>query len=756
MDPDQIFMNKKDAGEILKEGLSWYAEHTPDNIAIISDGRSISYRELYRSVERLMDELQGYVTDSSVVVAIRFEDPVRHMITSLALLLMGISQVSIGRKESLPSQKNIIMQTGAGLLIEDKNDLPDLCFETILLNDDLSLVLRSTAIDKTNIYTSFSSHKQKRTALIVIGSGTTGRPKTIAIDFEILGVLIQRDIAIRPFEEGEKHYSVTVLDYYTAKRRALGCLLSGVTLLLPSRSIKKIVSFCNEYKVDHLSLTTVQAMRILEEEKYFPDENKPRLPGLKTLYVGGSPVSEILRETIKNKLSGNLYVVYGSNEFGEATIATPYDQQRHSGTVGKPCPDVSVKIIDDHGKICKSGVKGHICLWSETMMNSYVPQSDTLQKVFTKEGFYPGDMGRLTEDGNLVFEGRSDDMMIYRGVNIYPREIESVLEAHPNVIEAAAFPLTTKEHEQIPVATVSINAPTEEAELVQWCTGELGWKGPQRIFFVQNLPRNDAGKVKKNILAQKIVEKLANKKAKQKNTEMRKLKPFKKGSSVLVISPHCDDAAFSIGGIIKKYSYKDVKFTILTCFSKSKYMIGNTTATIEEISSMRKKEDHDFYRLCHTANVRLLYLDLPEAPLRKNRAAKHIFSSKLTEDENILITQLARTIALLMKNDTLLLFPSAVGGHIDHVIVNKACSYLAKQHKNHMQYLDLPYTAMVKNIDALVEKNYTEVMVFDIIKEIKKDILSCYPSQLHLEQIEAILGFDFNLNDGLSKEVLLR
>ena len=147
---------------------------------------------------------------------------------------------------------------------------------------------------------------------------------------------------------------------------------------------------------------------------------------------------------------------------------------------------------------------------------------------------------------------------------------------------------------------------------------------------------------------------------------------------------------------------------------------------------------------------------MPEAPLRKNRRAKNIFSFKLTEDEYVLAQKLSQTILSLMDDKTLLLFPSAVGGHIDHVIVKKACLFLVNKHQNYMQYLDLPYAAMINNIDTIIYNKFSTVMMFKINHEVKQNILACYPSQLYQKQIKAILEFDFNDTDDSSKEILFR
>jgi long-chain acyl-CoA synthetase len=101
------------------------------------------------------------------------------------------------------------------------------------------------------------------------------------------------------------------------------------------------------------------------------------------------------------------------------------------------------------------------------------------------------------------FLGRSDDVMIFSGVNIYPREIENVLEMHPAVSEAAAFPFLW-EGEQIPFAAVCLNIPVSEEELKQFCISQMGWRTPQRIIGVDSFPRNGAGKVLKKELAKTV------------------------------------------------------------------------------------------------------------------------------------------------------------------------------------------------------------------------------------------------------------
>ncbi len=497
-----------DAGKMITAALERSTKEHSEEIAVISDDQIFSYGQLYEFVEKLISDLSVVLNKRKIIVGLRFEDPVKHLIASLALLKMKITQVSIDARTPTVIQMEVIDKTGVMFVIQDLADRPPYP-DSVIVGQDYRL----KKIHKTRIAHHFAEKKAGKillesTAFLFMGSGTTGKAKILAVEFDTLSHLIDRDLKIRDFLAGERHYSYSRIDYYTTKRRILGALYRGVTIVLPLKQPKNIVAFCRKYKIDHLSLTTSQAIALIGKEKVYQDTEIPMLPLLKSLFVGSSPVSEELRKKLKKQISENLFVVYGTNEFGEATIAALEDQIRCPETVGRACPGVSIKIVNKDGKECAMGTVGRICLRSDQMMRAYVDDPEATRKAFSKEGYYPGDLGYMTPDGCLVFSGREDDMMIYSGVNIYPREIEQILDSHPQVIESAAFPLPINGHEGIPFAAVRVRMAIPEKELLCFCQEKLQWRAPKRIFFLQEFPRNRAGKVLKKILAEMAKAKL--------------------------------------------------------------------------------------------------------------------------------------------------------------------------------------------------------------------------------------------------------
>ncbi len=499
---EERFLNMK---EFIAFLLKNNANRLSDMPAIISDDIILSYKELYIRVHETILRLETLGICPGMNIALRFNDHIKHLVFYLALLQMEVTQFSLEPKETFRAQEKAVSLTHVTIVIQDLPPEYRLLSQTVHVSPGWDLfplsypwqdIIFQTVTDKTEI-----------PSVIIVGSGTTGEPKIFAIKSSTLLHQTLRDISICPFEPKERFYCYSELYYQFPKRRNIIALFQGLTILLPRSKPDNIVTFCLGQQVDHLTLTGSQAIHLLSQEKMHKSPSR-KLPNLKSLVVSSSLITEPVRQQIFESITDKLFISYGVNEFGNITEATPNDLLQHPGTVGKVTAGVTLSIVDDQGNPCNTGEIGNILVRSADMITSYLNNPKASKTAFTKEGYYPGDLGRLTEDGNLIFEGRKDDMMIYQGVNIYPREIESVLEVHPYVIESAAFPLYSKEQEHIPFAVVSVCRKISEKELLHWCASELGWKGPQRIFFVKTLPRNDAGKVLKRVLAKEMAKML--------------------------------------------------------------------------------------------------------------------------------------------------------------------------------------------------------------------------------------------------------
>jgi long-chain acyl-CoA synthetase len=396
--------------------------------ALIMDDEIITYSEFSELVSKTISSINKIGITPEYSVALRFNSPIGHFIYIFSLLKMGITQVSINPNDVLNIQNKVLSLIDNKVVIQDMPISNSLIEETLFVDDSYSLVSNQFKIKEQKKHN--FSYKDIP-ALVFYGSGTTSNSKIIAINSSVLAEHIIRDSMLADFKNAEHFYTYTDLHYITSKRKIIAALHNGLSIYLPRKKPKNIISFCIDNNIDHLFLTTNQAMIMLSTQNSFKNSSKPLLPRLKSFMVASSMVLEPLRNEIMNTITKIFYVAYDTNEVGQITVAAPEDIKLHVGTVGKALSDVILRVVDDSGEDCKVGKIGNILVKSSNMMSEYPNNSEATKKAFTKDGYYPGDLGRLTEDGNLILEGRKDDMMIFSGVNIYPRELESVLESHP-------------------------------------------------------------------------------------------------------------------------------------------------------------------------------------------------------------------------------------------------------------------------------------------------------------------------------------
>jgi malonyl-CoA/methylmalonyl-CoA synthetase len=199
---------------------------------------------------------------------------------------------------------------------------------------------------------------------------------------------------------------------------------------------------------------------------------------------------------------------YGMSETVMLT-SNPYQGKRKAGTVGAPLPGVGLRLIDDNGQAIApqpglvSGIGG-VQVRGPNVFVGYWNMPEKTREEFTEDGWFKtGDMGRYDEDGYVVLVGRSKDLIITGGYNVYPKEIEMLLDDLAGVEESAVIGLPHPDFgEAVAAAVVARKGTTlsEDALLAQVKGQIANYKVPKRLFVVEQLPRNVMGKVQKNLL----------------------------------------------------------------------------------------------------------------------------------------------------------------------------------------------------------------------------------------------------------------
>jgi len=221
---------------------------------------------------------------------------------------------------------------------------------------------------------------------------------------------------------------------------------------------------------------------------------------------GADCLSEKTLIAFEKKFGKTILEGYGLTEAAPVVTLNP-PGKRKPGSIGKPLPDVEVKVIGEDGEEKERGEIGELIVRGGNVMKGYLGLTEATAAVLKGGWLYTGDMGFMTEDGYLTIAERKNDMFVCRGFNVYPREIENVLRDIPQVEETAVVGYKLKEETEVPVAFIKTAGSISESDIVAYCRKRLAnYKVPKKIFFVNDFPRNSTGKILKKELRAQLQE----------------------------------------------------------------------------------------------------------------------------------------------------------------------------------------------------------------------------------------------------------
>ena len=339
-------------------------------------------------------------------------------------------------------------------------------------------------------------------AAILYTSGTTGRPKGAMLTHRNLVSNIRSTLQAMHVQPGEERFLV-ILPLFHAFA-AMACmflpLMSGSTMVPLSRfdplHVAKMIAAERITLFMGVPSMYVALLRL-------PDAVVPHFETLKFCVSGGAALPVAVMREFEARFGKKIYEGDGPTECSPVTCVNPIGGQTKPGTVGRPVPDVEMKIVDEQGRDVADGTIGEICVRGPNVMKGYWKLPAETKEAFFGDWFRTGDLGTRDADGYFSIVDRRKDMIIVNGMNIYPRIIEEVLARYEGVREAAVVGEPHKMHGEIPVAYVALkeDAAVTIAQLRACCLENLGrHEVPRKFIFLPELPKNAAGKIMKREL----------------------------------------------------------------------------------------------------------------------------------------------------------------------------------------------------------------------------------------------------------------
>ena len=347
--------------------------------------------------------------------------------------------------------------------------------------------------------------------ILMYTSGTTGRPKGVPLRHNAFVVYVLENVDPASPDIKERNLLTVPLYHVAGIQAMLAAIYGGRTLVLMRQfEVKEWMATIQKEQATRAMIVPTMLKRVIDD----PDFSKYNLSSLKVITYGAAPMPfEVISKAIQVMPWARFINAFGQTETA-STITTlgPEDHiiegteeerqkklKRLTSSIGRPLPDVEVKIVDEEENSLPFLQVGEILARGPRVMTGYWKDEQKTSQVMTSDGWLrTGDMGWMDEEGYIYLSGRADDMIIRGGENISPEEVEEVLHSHPKIEEAAVIGVPDPEWGQEPRAVVVLKKGEKVAseEIIEHCRSKLaGFKRPRSVVFIEALPRGAMGKV---------------------------------------------------------------------------------------------------------------------------------------------------------------------------------------------------------------------------------------------------------------------
>jgi acyl-CoA synthetase (AMP-forming)/AMP-acid ligase II len=339
-----------------------------------------------------------------------------------------------------------------------------------------------------------------RVAALIYTSGTTGVPKGVMLSHRNLLFMAEGSAKVRSVSPEDRLYGVLPMSHAVGLSVVLlGSLIAGASLYLTPRFDPMTARVMLEKDRITLLLGTPAIFTQLLQYAKLRKLSSLTFPSLRIISSSGAPLDAATKAGIESLFGMVLHNGYGVTECSPTVALTRPEAPRTDTSIGPMFPGVDIKLVGSDGQAAPAGGVGELRVRGPNIMKGYYRAPEETAAAIDPEGWFnTRDLARL-EDGNLFIVGRTKDLIVHRGFNVYPAEVESVLNAHPEVVQSAVVGLSVAGDEEI-IAFVQLLPETAltPSDLAEYAGQHLApYKRPSQIVIVQAMPTTASGKIAK-------------------------------------------------------------------------------------------------------------------------------------------------------------------------------------------------------------------------------------------------------------------
>lgn len=479
----------------LADSLRHHARNRAHDIALIDGSERITYLALDRLVDRGAQTLISMGCRPGDIVGLSLKDHWAHVVLMWSCMRAGVVMLPLDWRWTEAESRAVVAHFEATLVLHE----PDVRME------DVSGLAWPALLDESveTAHLPQPGTDLESPLLLSLSSGTTGRPKGPRITHRHFLRRFYTHWINLGLNASSRYVCATPLYFGGGRTFTLSVLFSGgrVSLCLPPVEPEGLAAHVVSEQANAIFLVPTQLRRLLRA----PESVRAAFRPLSVLISSGAPLQPNERLAILDNICPNFHEYYASTEGGGVSLSTPSDLRERSSSVGRPIFGVEVDIVGPQDQSLEPGEVGSLRYRGPGVADSFFRDPEQSAIHFRDGWFYPGDLAERDQDGYVYLRGRSKDMIIRGGVNIYPNEIEDVVMRLPSMQECAVVGLSDDELGEIVACAWVAEGDLTEEQLIEYCRRHLApYKVPSRWLHLSALPTNSGGKVNKGLVREAL------------------------------------------------------------------------------------------------------------------------------------------------------------------------------------------------------------------------------------------------------------